>query len=351
MPRVTLKDVAARAGVSYQTVSKVLNGRAQVTGETHQRIWDAVRELNYRPNISARNLRKQASNLIGYPLHYGGDDFVHPVLDAFLHSVANAAEADGFHILTFAAADPTDPAPYRELYYRNQVGGFILADVNRNDPRVEMLIEQDIPFTAFGRANEEWDYYWVDVDGRTGMQQVVEHLLAQGHERIALITWPEGSRTGSARENGYRLALQSAGLPPPPELIVRGLNAARTGREAFQQLWRLPAERRPTAVACVSDLVALGVLHAANGAGLVVGAELAITGFDDLTLTAYTQPPLTTVRQPIAEVGETAVAMVLSQILEREQPHKGVLLPPQLVIRGSSIAAQKGRLVGQVTPS
>jgi DNA-binding LacI/PurR family transcriptional regulator len=347
MSRVTLKDVAARAGVSYQTVSKVLNGRGQVAEETHRRIWEAVRDLNYRPNVSARNLRKRASNLIGYPLHYGGDDFVHPVLDAFLHSIANAAEADGFHILTFASPDPSDPAPYRELYDRNQVGGFILADINRDDPRVEMLIEQKIPFTAFGRANEEWDYYWVDVDGRTGMRQMVEHLLAQGHKRIGLITWPDGSRTGAARENGYYQALQDAGLDPAPELMVRGLNAARTGREGFQQLWALPAGRRPTAIVCVSDLIALGALHAANGAGLVVGTELAITGFDDLTLTAYTQPPLTTVRQPIAAVGETAVAMVLGQILEREQPAKGVLLAPQLVIRGSSAPEQTATLAGE----
>jgi DNA-binding LacI/PurR family transcriptional regulator len=347
MSQVTLKDVAARAGVSYQTVSKVLNGRGQVAPETHQRIWDAVRELNYRPNVSARNLRKRASNLIGYPLHYGGDEFVHPVLDAFLHSIANAAEAGGFHVLTFVSAGPAEPAPYRDLFERNQVGGFILADVNRNDPRVEMLIEQKIPFTAFGRANEEWDYHWVDVDGRTGMREVVEHLLQMGHERIALITWPEGSRTGSARENGYREALERAGWEWAPDLLVRGANAARTGRDGFQQLWQLPAGRRPTAIACVSDLIALGVLHAATGAGLVVGRDLAITGFDDVTLTAYTQPPLTTVRQPIKAVGETAVAMVLDQILERERSQKGVLLPPQLIIRASSAPGEMLRAAGQ----
>lgn len=340
MARVTLKDVAARAGVSYQTVSKVLNGRVVVSDETSERIWQAVRELNYRPNVSARNLRTQVSNLIGYPWHFSDRGYFHPVLDAFVHSIANAAEAEGFHILTFVTDDLRNPAPYRDLYSRNQVGGFILADINRDDPRVQMLIEQEIPFTAFGRANEEWDHYWIDVDGRAGMRQVVEHLVEQGHERIAMVTWPEGSRTGLARENGYREALVEAGLEPAPDLLVRGLHAAGTGSRAFQQLWELPAQRRPTAIACVSDLIALGALQAAANTGLTVGRDLAITGFDNVELTDYTQPPLTSVRQPIPQVGEMAVTMLLAQILDRESPAKTMLLAPELMIRASSLTRQ-----------
>ncbi len=348
MARVTLKDVAARAGVSYQTVSKVLNGRAAVSDETSERIWQAVRELNYRPNVSARNLRTRASNLIGYPWHYSDGDYFHPILDAFVHSIANAAEAEGFHILTFVAGNLSDPAPYRDLYSRNQVGGFILADINRDDPRVQMLMEQKIPFTAFGRANEEWDHYWVDVDGRAGMRQVVAHLVEQGHQRIAMVTWPVGSRTGRARENGYREALAAAGLEAAPELLVRGLQAAGTGSRAFQQLWELPARRRPTAIACVSDLIALGALQAAANAGLTVGQDLAITGFDNVELTDYTRPPLTSVRQPITQVGEMAVTMLLAQILEREPPAKTMLLAPELIVRASSLTRPGER---QTTPS
>jgi DNA-binding LacI/PurR family transcriptional regulator len=332
-----LKDVAARAGVSYQTVSKVLNGQTEVSTDTSERIWRAVRELDYRPNVSARNLRTQASNLIGYPWHYGEGDYFHPVLDAFVHSIANAAEAEGFHILTFVAGSLSDPAPYYELYSRNQVGGFILADINRDDSRVQMLIEERIPFTAFGRANEEWDHYWVDVDGRAGMREVVEHLVEQGHERIAMVTWPEGSRTGQARENGYREALVGAGLKPAPELLVRGLHAAGIGSRAFQQLWQLPLRRRPTAIACVSDHIALGALQAAGNAGVIVGRDVAITGFDNVALADYTQPPLTSVRQPIEQVGQIAVTMLLAQILDREPPAKTMLLAPELIVRASSL--------------
>ena len=338
MGHVTLKDVAARAGVSYQTVSKVLNNRAQVTEETRNRIWQAVRELNYRPNVSARNLRKQASNLIGYAWHYMPDEFMqNPVLDGFVHSAANAAEAHGFHLLTFVAdGGPPRPDVYHELFSRNQVAGFLLADTVGDDPRVEMLLDEDIPFVTFGRANDEWDFCWVDVDGQYGLRMVVEHLLQQGHRRIGFITWPEGSQSGAFREAGYRQALEGCGLEPDPQWIVRGEHSAELGRRGVRRLLELPPERRPTAIACVSDLVAIGALGAAAQAGLEVGEEIAITGFDDIPLVQYTQPPLTSVRQPIDAVGERVVDMLLKQIQGEVIDRKGVLLQPELIVRASS---------------
>lgn len=337
MSRVTLKDVAARAGVSYQTVSKVLNNRAQVTDDTRERIWQAVRELNYRPNVSARNLRKQASNLIGYAWHYVPDDFIHPVLDAFVHSAANAAEAQGYHLLTFVADGGAARADvYRELYSRNQVAGFILADTVHDDPRVKMLLDQGIPFVTFGRANKDWDFHWVDVDGRHGLRLVVQHLLERGHRRIGFITWPSGSQSGSYREQGYRQALRGHGIEPDDAWIVRGEHSAELGRRGVRELLALPQKRRPTAIACVSDLVAIGALDAAANAGVQVGKDLAITGFDDVSLVQYMQPPLTSVRQPIIDVGQQVVDLLLKQIRKEKIANKGVLLKPELIVRDSS---------------
>lgn len=337
MSRVTLKDVAARAGVSYQTVSKVLNNRAQVTPETRDRIWQAVRDLNYRPNVSARNLRRQASNLIGYAWHYMPDEFIHPVLDAFVHSVANSAEAYGYHLLTFVAdRDPSHTDVYQELFSRNQVAGYILADTVQNDSRVQMLIGRGIPFVTFGRANDDWEFHWVDVDGKHGMCILVQHLLERGHRRIGFITWPTGSISGSNREAGYRQALREAEVEMLEAWIVRGENSAELGRRGVQTLLQLPPQARPTAIVCVSDLVAIGALDGAAQAGLQVGKDLAITGFDDVSLVQYTQPPLTSVRQPIAAVGEQVVELLLRQIQGEQIEEKGILLKPELVIRASS---------------
>lgn len=337
MSRVTLKDVAARAGVSYQTVSKVLNNRAQVSDDTRERIWQAVRELNYRPNISARNLRTQASNLIGYAWHGMPKDFMHPVLDAFVHSIANAAEAHGFHLLTFTVdGNGAGSDVYQELFSRNQVAGFILADTVTDDPRVKTLIARQIPFVTFGQANDEWDFCWVDVDGYYGLTITVEHLLQRGHRRIAFITWPEGSQSGALREKGYREALAAAGITPRPEWIIRGENSAELGQSAVRRLLALPPEQQPTALACVSDLIAIGALNALQAAGLVVGKDVALTGFDDIPLVQYTQPPLTSVRQPINRIGETVIDMLLTQIQGEPVDQKCVVMQPELIVRASS---------------
>lgn len=336
MVKVTLKDVAKRAGVSYQTVSKVLNQKGNVAAETEARIWEAARELGYRPNISARNLRTQSSNLIGYGWKPTADTTPHPILNQFLYSVIDAFERAGYHVLTFLVENDTDTLIYRQLYSQRQVEGFILADTNYDDPRIAFFLENNIPFASFGQANDDWDFCWVDVDGQMGMQRVIQHLIEKGHQRIGLITWPEGSRTGSDREHGYHQALQSAGLRAQPNWIVRGNNEISTGVRAFRAFWALPAAQRPTAIACISDQIAVGALNEAAAQGLQVGRDVAVTGYDDAPIAQYLHPPLTTVCQPIHLVGENIVDLLLRQIEGKEISPKNVLLKPELIIREST---------------
>ncbi len=125
------------------------------------------------------------------------------------------------------------------MYARRQVEGFILADTNHDDARIAYLIEQNIRFACFGQANPEWDYCWVDVDGRSGMTSIVNHLVERGHQRIAFITWPEGSRAGNDREQGYLHGLQTAGISFAPAWLVRGKNEVQTGVNALAQLLAL----------------------------------------------------------------------------------------------------------------
>jgi DNA-binding LacI/PurR family transcriptional regulator len=339
MSTVTLKDVAAKAGVSYQTVSKVLNHKAQVAPETEARIWRAVRELNYRPNVAAQNLRTQASHLLGYAWRHVYTSW-RPILNSFLYSVIDAAEARGYLTLFFTdrngstAANPT--TSYAELYARKQVDGFILADVVRDDPRVAFLIEENIPFTSFGRANEEWDHCWVDVDGIAGIEAVMGHLQEQGHRRIAFITLTDASQMAQHRCEGYLRGLKKAGITPDPDWIVYGENTTQTGAEGVTRLLALAPRRRPSAVVCVTDQIAVGAMNAAIEAGLQVGRDIAITGYDDMPPAAHLQPPLTTVRQPVHQVGQHIVELLLKQINNEVIEQKGILLTPELVIRKSS---------------
>lgn len=333
----TIKDVARRAGVSIATVSYVLNESAPVSEPTRSRVLAAVAELGYRPSAIAQGLRAQESRLIGYSWHRAPADRWHPILERFLYTLAGAAEAQRYHVLTFTGGPDHRPwLPYEELMRTGRVDGFILSDTNWDDPRIRCLLDRGFPFVAFGRANEEWDFPYVDVDGEAGERKAVEHLLSLRHRRIGLIAWPETSLTGYYRYQGYVKALQAAEISPDPAWIVRAEHAESSGRQAMHALLNLPPDRRPTAVVALSDLMAIGGLNAIYERGLQPGRDVAVVGFDDIPTAQYLRPPLTTVRQPIAEVGERVVDMLLRIIRGEELARRGVLLSPKLIVRDSS---------------
>lgn len=336
--RVTLKDVAAHVGVSYQTVSKVLNGQANVAPETAALIHQAVDALGYRTNVTARNLRKQASHLIGYSWAPMPPDRPNPILDRFLTGMVDVAEANGYHVLLFPSRDHAEQvAIYQDLINSGRVDGFILSGTNYDDERIQRLQALEFPFVAFGRANPEWRFPYVDVDGRAGMQEATAHLIAQGHTRIALLAWPDRSRPGTARRNGYLAAMAQAGLPVTPDWICQGEGEVEHGQRLTQGLLALTAAQRPTAVVAMDDQLAMGALLAAQAAGIQVGREFGVVGFDDTPGIQHLTPGLSSVRQPIREVGSLIVPMLIALIQGRVPPESQVILSPRLIVRGSSL--------------
>jgi DNA-binding LacI/PurR family transcriptional regulator len=335
---VTLKDVAAVSGVSYQTVSKVLNDKANVTEETAARVWAAVNELGYRPNVSARSLRKQASHLIGYSWKPVPPDQISPILDKFLSSTVEAAEAAGYHLMLFPMrGGEVGGDQYRDLIITGRVDAFILSSTNYDDPRIQVLADLNFPFVMFGRANTDWDFPFVDVDGRAGTRMATQHLIEQGHRRIALLTWPDDSRTGTARYNGYIQAMKEARLPIDPDWVRRGEGHFDTGYQHTQMLLSLPEDRRPTAGVAVDDQLAIGAMRAAQQAGLSVGPQFAVTGFDDTPGIQLLNPPLTSVRQPIREVGQRIIQLLTALLKGKEPGERQILLQPELIVRQSSL--------------
>jgi len=336
--RVTLKDVAARAGVSYQTVSKVINGQGTVGRETEELIWQVVAELGYRTNVTARSLRKQATGLIGYTWTPMPPDRANPILDRFLTGTMQAAEAVGYHLMLFPSpASDEQVNVYRQLIHSGRVDGFIVASTNYDDPRIKLLLELNFPFVAFGRANPDWDFCYVDVDGRAGVRAATEHLIAQGHRAIAVIGWPGASRVGTSRFAGYLDALAAAGIDPEPRWIARTESSFQDAYALTQGFLALPPAERPTAVVAIDDTLAIGAMRAALDAGLAVGPEFGVTGFDDTPGVQHFSPPLTSVRQPVLQVAQTLIPMLFHLIDgQRPDPDK-VILEPRLIVRASSL--------------
>jgi DNA-binding LacI/PurR family transcriptional regulator len=334
-PQVTLKSVASRAGVSYQTVSKVLNGQIQVAPDTRERILKAAEELGYRPNQIARNMRTQRSLMIGYSWLPTSPNQVNQILDQFLTSMAYEAEAAGYHLLPFPFRDGY-VNDYRELIDTGRVDGFVISSVEYDDSRLSLLMARKFPFVAFGRSNPGWDFPYVDVDGADGLRKATSYLIGKGHWRIGALAWPENSRVGNDRIAGFFEVLQSAGLEFDPRWIERGEGTFEFGYQASRRLLSLPPDERPTALVAMSDTMAIGGIHAAREHQLEVGRDISIIGFDDAPMSQYLFPALTTIRQPIREAGRKCVEILVSLMKGEEPDEKQVLLSPILITRSSA---------------
>ena len=330
---ITIRDVAALAGVSVGTVSYVLNDSPLTKPETRQRVLQAVKNLDYRRNSIARGLKSNQSRLIGYAWHSAEDPIRrNALLDRFLYDIAQAAESWGYHILTFAQADQASVGSYEQLIQMARVDGFVLSDINYDDTRVHYLLKTGVPFVAFGRANENWDFPSVDVDGRVGMRLVVEHLLTRGHERVALLSWPVGTRIGDSRTQGYCDALTAAKIPIQERWLGHTRNSVDQAFFATQQL--MSTQPRPTAIVCANDVMAVGVIRYLEQAGLQVGIDVAVTGYDDTPIAELLG--LTSVRQPTDVVAVKVIEMLIGEIQGMPVPRRNVLLEPGLIVRASS---------------
>ena len=335
--KITLKEVALRAGVSYQTVSKVLNRQVQVSKQTEQRIMEAVRELGYRPNQIARNMRAKRSHMIGYSWVPTGPNQVNHILDHFLSSMVMEAEAAGYHLLPFPFREgEAQVNDYRELINTGRVDAFVLSSVNYNDSRIQFLLERKFPFVAFGRSNPELDFPYVDVDGAAGLAQAVQHLISKEQYRIAVIGWPEDSRVGNERLRGYFDTMRAAQLDVRPEWIQRGEGTFEFGCAAASRLLALPHADCPTAIVTLNDTQAIGALRAIHDHGLEAGRDVLVIGFDDAPMSQYLFPSLTTIQQPIQTAGRKCVEILISLVKGEEPLERHVLLTPKLIVRDSA---------------
>lgn len=330
----TIVEVARAAQVSRQTVSNALNAPERVRPDTLARVLAVIDELGYQPNRMARSLRTQSTHQIGYRLDPDRSDTASVLQDRFLHALTTAAESAGYLLLLFSSGETDDEfARYSDMLHTGSVDGFVLSGIDPGDPRPDWLAQRRAPFVCFGRPEPDSpDHLWVDVDGAAGTDAAVEHLVAAGHREIGFLGWPQGSGPGENRLHGWRRALKRHGLSADNH--VSALDTLRDStRAAVELLARTPA---PTAVVAASDTFALGCYAAARQHGLDVGRDIAVIGFDDSPTASLVSPALTSVRQPMEEVGLTVMRLLVARLKERPSQKTGVLLEPSLVIRDSA---------------
>lgn len=332
--RITQIDVADLAGVAKGTVSYALNGSELIKLETRQKVLDAADALGYRRNIMARNLRTNRAGIVGYSWHVADDPSrMNNLLDQFIYRVTAAAELRSYHLLTFIQPQKDADKVYDELISTNRVDGFILSDIRYDDPRIARLYALNAPFVAFGGMNiTDADFAYVDVDGKQGIELVVDHLLALGHERIGLINWHPGLPVGDIREEGYRDALHRAGITVEPDWVGYTPNILRSAAETTERV--LTSKHAPTALICTNDVMAFGAKSYLDDAGLVMGEDVALTGYDDDPTAQFLG--ITSVRQPIDAVANTLFEILLGEIDRSPVAERQVVMLPELVVRGST---------------
>jgi DNA-binding LacI/PurR family transcriptional regulator len=267
------------------------------------------------------------------------DDRPNTILEHFAYHLAREAWASGYHLLTFTYPQH-DPIPvYDELVKTGRVDAFVIASTLIDDARVRYFLDNDVPFVSFGRAHETWDFNWVDTDNQRGIFDAVQHLLHLGHRRISMVAWPEDSLTGNLRLAGYQQALIEAEIAIDPSYIVRSVYGEDVGERVFLQFDALSKAEQPTAIVTVSDMTAVSVMSAAERRGHSIGKTLSVVGFDDEPMSQYLRPSLTTLRQPIHDIGCKVIAMV-NDVLNGSRERQQVLMPPLLITRESTGSPQ-----------
>ena len=335
--RVTINEVAAHADVSRQTVSNTLNYPDRVRPATLQRVRESIDLLGYRPSAPSQQLRRQRSGAVGFELNALGsalNDVAHPFLVAL--SVATAQY--GCHLVPFASGDAR-PAlhGYIDTVQRHLVDAFVIVDTHPMDPRPAWLSQRAIPWVAFGRVwDDETLTNWADVDGRAGTAAAVDHLVERGYERIGYLGWPVGSAVGDDRRDGWATATARRGIDATPEAVCEQDIAEATA--AAGRL--LDCVGRGGAVVCASDLLAVGVLHAALARGWHIGPDLGLVGFDGSGTAQMCG--ITTLVQPLERIADHCLKVVHDLLDGAPAPASGSLFQPQLFTRTSTDRTKKG---------
>ena len=322
----TLRDVAREAGYSHQTVSRVINQRQDVLPETRARVEAAIAKLGYSPNAIARSMAKGRSRTLAC---------ISPNLtDYTFASIIEGAESEarqgGYFLLSSSAQDEQDfQALVTQLVSTGRVDGLLV--INPYADQRHRHLPKNFPTVFVGARSHAERVSSVALDDEGAARVATQHLLACGHRRIALVSGPLVEECAQDRRAGYEAALRAAGLEPDPAWLFEGDWSASSGYRILNQL--MERGPLPTAIFAENDRMAIGMLRAARDLGVKVPEQIAVIGFDDMPLSAYFDPPLTTMRQNMEAIGRAAVGLLVTAIDQPEADSQHLSLPAELTVR------------------
>jgi LacI family transcriptional regulator len=328
----TLHEVARRAGVSAMTVSRVVNGRGSVDSETRQRVEEAIQALDYVPNRIARGLISQKTQTIGIIV----PDIVNPFFALVVRGAESAARKAGYRVLLCnSEGDLRLEREYIEDLVAHRVEGLLLAPASdRSRSSILSLLRGGIPLVLIDRALPDADCDLIVCDNAQGARRLIEHLIAIGHREIAHVSDAEDTSTGRERLRGYREALEAAGIPFQPELVIRTTVDRIGGYRAAQEI--LARDPLPTAIFAVNNMTAVGTMEALRERGLSVPKDMGLVCFDDVEHLAVLSPILTVIDQPAETFGSLGVQLLLERMTGKANSRpRRIILQTDLVVRQS----------------
>jgi LacI family transcriptional regulator len=327
----TLNDVAKLAGVAPITVSRVINDRGYISQATRAKVETAIAELGYVPNVLARGLRSKRTHTLALVM----TDITNPFFTMMARGVEDAASQDGYTVI-FCNTDEAEAEEekYANILAQKQVDGILLVPARSNSKTVEFFQANEIPVVVIDRRIPGFDVDSVRCDSRQGAYDLTRLLVELGHQRIAMITGPEGVSTSDDRVTGYRQALNEAGLSDYEKIFYGSYTQAGGYDLAIQAMQQVPA---PSALFGANNFISIGILKALRALDLRVPEDIAVVSFDDLPDSLVIDPILTVAAQPAYEMGQKATQLLLERISgEVAQEHQEVILPIEIIVRKTS---------------
>jgi DNA-binding LacI/PurR family transcriptional regulator len=326
--KATVYTVAAHAGVSIATVSRTLAGSRKVSPATRQRVMQAIDDLNFEPNPSARRLAYMKTETIALVF----PDISGPFYSTVIRGVEQEAGRHNHNVLIYGTHGKESSGRYLRTL-SSKVDGLIIMARSVDEDSLWSLERQGVPFVLLGHSNGQLQCSTISVDNEAGAYKAAAHLLGHGHPRIGIITGPENSPDNKGRLLGYQKALLDAGISLQQDMVVPGNFEYEGGQIAIHKL--LEGNSPPTAVLAANDEMAIGAIDAAQRRSLRVPEDLAVIGFDDIQMSALTHPSLTTVRQPMQLLGEEAVKLLFDRLQNSNGLPRHDVLDTKLMVRQS----------------